>query len=66
MEGTVKWFDRRKGYAFIAGDDRKEYFVDISAIQKDEMLNENDRVSFEPVQDERGRKAQNVVKQEKE
>jgi len=62
MEGTVKWFDRRKGYGFIAGDDGKEYFVHYSALQKDTILNENEEVTFEPVQDDRGRKAQNVVK----
>lgn len=33
MTGTVKWFDPRKGYGFIAGSDEKDVFVHYSAIQ---------------------------------
>lgn len=32
MKGTVKWFDNKKGYGFIAGDDGKDYFVHYSKI----------------------------------
>ena len=60
MEGTVKWFNMRKGFGFIKGEDGEEYFVHHSDIPKGAMLNENDKVSFEPAQNERGKQAKNV------
>ena len=32
--GTVKWYDARKGYGFITGDDGKELFVHHKEIRK--------------------------------
>lgn len=61
MEGTVKWFNSRKGYGFIKGEDEEEYFVHYTAVQKGTFLRENDRVSFEPADTDRGKQAQNVV-----
>ena len=60
MDGTVKWFNTRKGYGFIKGDDEQEYFVHFSAIPQGARLNENDRVTFDPADTERGKQAQNV------
>ena len=49
MNGTVKWFDSKKGYGFINGDDGKEYFVHQSNIQMQgfRKLDEGDIVDFE-------------------
>ncbi len=60
MEGTVKWFNTRKGYGFIDGDDGETYFAHYTALPKGVYLNENDRVSFEDVDTERGKQARNI------
>ena len=59
--GTVKWFNPRKGFGFIEGEDGEDYFVHHSAIPRDTMLNENDKVSFDAVETDRGKQAQNVT-----
>lgn len=60
MEGTVKFFNRKKGFGFIQGDDSKDYFVHSTGLAQGVFLRDNDRVSFEPAESERGAKAQNV------
>ena len=61
MEGKVKWFNRQKGYGFIAGDDGEEYFVHYSAVPQGTFLRENDKVSFDPADSDKGKQAQNVT-----
>ena len=60
MEGTVKFFNRSKGFGFVSGDDGVDYFVHFSAVERGTFLRDNDKVSFEPGEGERGAKAENV------
>ncbi|MFA5142393.1 MAG: cold shock domain-containing protein [Candidatus Woesearchaeota archaeon] len=61
MEGSVKWYNKQKGYGFVIGEDGKEYFVHHTSLARGSFLRENDRVSFEPAENERGVQAKNVT-----
>ena len=62
MNGTVKFFNKSKGFGFIAGEDGKEYFVHQTGIKDGVTLNDNDSVEFDVEQGDRGPKAGNVKK----
>jgi len=64
MDGKVKFFNAEKGFGFIAGDDSKEYFVHKSSLEADASLKENDAVTFDVEEGDRGPKAVNVKKSE--
>jgi CspA family cold shock protein len=61
-EGTVKWFNEKKGFGFIQKDDGGDVFVHFSAIQGDgfKTLYENQRVSFDVESGSKGPSATNV------
>ncbi len=63
MKGKVKFFNVSKGFGFIVGDDEKEYFVHMTGLAPGVQLNENDEVSFEVVEGDRGPKAEQVTKE---
>jgi len=62
-EGTVKWFNQRKGYGFISTTDGQDVFVHYSNIsgQGFKTLAEGDAVTFDIVEGEKGPRAENVV-----
>jgi len=63
MKGTVKFFNAQKGFGFIAAEDGSEVFVHSSALEEGVELNENDSVTFDVEQGDRGPKAVNVKKE---
>ncbi len=64
MKGKVKFFDESKGFGFIAGEDGKEYFVHKSGLGSEDLkLQENDAVTFDTEEGDRGPKAVHVAKE---
>ena len=62
-KGTVKEYDRLKGFGFITGQDSEDYFVHASGLReylKDRGLQAGEKVSFDIEFDMKGDKAINV------
>jgi CspA family cold shock protein len=66
VNGTVKWFNSKKGYGFITPKEEgaKDVFVHFSAItaegDKFRTLNEGDEVEFTVVDGQKGQEARDV------
>ena len=63
-KGTVKWFNRTKGFGFIEREGAEDVFVHYSAIGGDgfRYLDEGDEVEFEITEGQKGLQAANVKK----
>ena len=61
--GSVKWFDDRKGYGFIEQEDGPDVFVHHSGISGNgfKSLKEGDKVSFDIEEGKKGPAAVNVT-----
>ena len=61
--GTVKWFNKSKGFGFIAQESGPDVFVHFSAITGDgfKTLAEGQSVEFTITQGQKGPQAENVV-----
>jgi CspA family cold shock protein len=64
VEGTIKWFNEKKGFGFIQQDNGPDVFVHYSSIKADgfKTLAEGQRVQFDIEEGAKGPKAVNVVK----
>lgn len=64
--GTVKWFDPKKGYGFILGEEGQDVFVHYTSIMGDgfRALKDGETVNYEMVQGDKGFQARNVSRGE--
>lgn len=64
QQGTVKWFNAKKGYGFISDEAGNEVFVHFSALNMDgfKELKDGEKVEFEVVDGEKGPQAANVTR----
>lgn len=61
-EGTVKWYDKKKGYGFISSSDGNEIFVHYTSLSNQTSpLSDGDSVKFDIVDGEKGPRANNVT-----
>ena len=65
VNGTVKWFNSRKGYGFITTDEEQDVFVHYTSINVEDnnefkTLYENDKVEFEVTEGQKGPQASDV------
>ena len=63
-QGTVKWFNSKKGYCFLSDAEGKDVFVHYSALQMDgfKELKDGEAVEFDVVDGDKGPQAANVIR----
>jgi CspA family cold shock protein len=61
-QGTVKWFDSKKGFGFILNPEGADVFVHFSSIEGEgfRALRDGEQVQFEQVTGNKGLSAQSV------
>lgn len=64
QQGTVKWFNAKKGYGFISDEEGNDVFVHFSALNMDgfKELKDGERVEFEVTEGTKGPQAANVTR----
>jgi len=61
-QGTVKWYNKKKGYGFIEQEDGEDLFVHFTQVEGE--IKDGDSVEFEVGEGPKGPNAVNVSKKE--
>lgn len=63
--GKVKWFDSKKGYGFIIGEEGQDVFVHYTSIVGEgfRALKDGETVSYELVKGDKGHQARSVARE---
>ena len=61
MNGKVKWYNKAQGFGFIEGEDGQDYFVHYTALDEGFVIKDNDEITFEPVETEKGKQAKEIA-----
>lgn len=66
MTGKVKWYNLKKGYGFIVGENNEDIFIHYSVLEKSNIkkLNVDDVVTYQAIETENGLLAVNIEKTE--
>ena len=64
QQGTVKWFNAKKGYGFISQESGDDVFVHFSALDMDgfKELKDGEKVELEVTEGAKGPQAANVTR----
>ena len=64
QQGTVKWFNAKKGFGFISDAEGKDVFVHFSALNMDgfKELKDGEAVEFEVIEGPKGPQAAYVTR----
>ena len=64
--GKVKWFDPKKGYGFIIGEENQDVFVHYTSILGDgfRALKDGETVNYEVTEGDKGLQAREVTRDE--
>lgn len=60
MTGTVKWYNFKKGYGFIVGEDGNDIFVHHTGIKHGGKLTDGVAVTYDVEEGKKGPQAVNV------
>jgi len=63
--GKVKWFDAKKGYGFILGDEGQDVFVHYTSIIGEgfKALKDGELVQYDLIKGDKGQQARNVSRE---
>ncbi|MEK6910536.1 MAG: cold shock domain-containing protein [Nanoarchaeota archaeon] len=62
MNGKIKFFNKMKGFGFIAGDDKQDYYFHMTSLATGLTVTEGDEVAFEGEKGDKGLKAVKITK----